>query len=109
MADARSLYQEGLDHLVAQRYDEAVDCYRQACEAEPEYALAWNGLTMALQRKGDLDAALEAARRLVDLEPEDALAHTSLSIIYQQKGMVPEAEEEKALAMRLQMKAQRES
>jgi Flp pilus assembly protein TadD len=107
MADARSLYQEGLEHFVAERYEEAVACYRRACEAQPDDALAWNGLTMALQRKGDLDDALEAARRLVELEPDDALAHTSLSIIYQQKGMIPEAEEEKALAMQLQMKAQR--
>ena len=41
------------------------------------------------------------------LEPDEPLAHTSLSIIYQQKGLVPEAEEEKAIAMRLQMKRQR--
>ena len=107
MADARSLYQEGLQHFVAQRYDEAIASYRSACEAAPEDALAWNGLSMALQRKGDLDGALEAARRLVELEPEDALAHTNLSIIYQLKGLVPEAEEEKAVAMRLQMAAQR--
>lgn len=107
MADARSLYQQGLDHFLAQRYAEAIACYRQACEARPDDALAWNGLTMALQRSGDLDEALVTARRLVELEPDDALAHTSLSIIYQQKGMIPEAEEEKALAMQLQMKAQR--
>lgn len=107
MADARALYREGLQHFVAERYDEAADCYRRACEADPEYALSWNGLTMALQRKGDLDGALAAGRRLVELEPEEALAHTSLSIIYQLKGMIEEAEQEKALAMRLQMKAQR--
>jgi Flp pilus assembly protein TadD len=107
MADARTHYQEGLEHFVAERYDEAAGCYRRALELEPDYALAWNGLTMALQRKGDLDGALEAGRRLVELEPDEPLAHTSLSIIYQQKGMVPEAEEEKALAMRLQMKRQR--
>ncbi len=107
MADARSLYQEGLQHFVAERYDDAIACYRRACQAEPDDALAWNGLTMALQRKGDLDGALEAGRRLVELEPDDALAHTSLSIIYQQKGMIQEAEDEKALAMQLQMKAQR--
>ena len=107
MADARTHYLKGLEHFVAQRYDAAAACYRQALELEPDYALGWNGLTMALQRKGDLDGALEAGRRLVELEPDEPLAHTSLSIIYQQKGMVPEAEEEKAVAMRLQMKSQR--
>ncbi len=94
-------------HFVEARYAEAAACYRRAVEADPDYALAWNGLAMALQRDGDLDGALEAAKRLVELEPDEALAHTSLSIIYQQKGMIPEAEDERAIAMRLQMEAQR--
>jgi Flp pilus assembly protein TadD len=107
MTDVRSIYKEGMEHFVAARYAEAAETYRRAIEAEPEYALAWNGLAIALQRHGDLDGALVAAQRLVELEPDEALGHTSLSIIYQLKGMVPEAEDEKALAMRLQMKAQR--
>jgi len=107
MADTRALYQEGLQHFVAERYDDAIACYRRAVEADAAFALGWNGLAMALSRKGDLDGAIAAARRLVELEPEEPLAHTSLSIFYQQKGMIPEAEEEKALAMRLQMKRQR--
>jgi Flp pilus assembly protein TadD len=59
---------------------------------------------MALAQRGDLDGALEAGQKLVALEPEEPLGHTSLSIFYQRKGMIPEAEEEKAIAMRLGMK-----
>jgi len=40
----------------------------------------------------------------VELEPDEPLGHTSLSIFYQRKGMIPEAEAEKAVAMRLGMK-----
>ena len=61
---------------------------------------------MALEKVGDLDAAIEAGKKLVELEPDEPLGHTSLSIFYQQKGMIPEAEDEKALAMQLQMKQQ---
>jgi len=35
------------------------------------------------------------------------LSHTNLSILYVKKGMIPEAEEERALAMQLQLRAQR--
>lgn len=87
-----------------ERLDEAIAGYREAVEADPELAIAWNGLAMALDRKGELDEAIEAARRLVELEPEEPLSHTSLSMIYMRKGMIPEAEAEKALAMQLQMK-----
>jgi Flp pilus assembly protein TadD len=59
---------------------------------------------MALAKQGDLDAALDAARRYAELDPDEPLAHTSLSMLYQQAGRIPEAEEEKAISMRLQMK-----
>jgi len=104
--DARALCKEGFQHFANDRSDEAVACYRRAIEASPELAIAWNGLSMAYRQKGDLDAAIAAARKLVELEPDDALSHTNLSILYQSKGMIPEAEEEKALAMQCQMKSQ---
>ncbi len=58
---------------------------------------------MVLDRQDDLDGAIEAARQLVALEPDEPLGHTSLSMFYQRKGMIPEAEEEMAIASRLSM------
>ena len=105
MSEARAVYREAFSHYVEGRIDEAVAGYRAATEADPELAIAWNGLAMALEKRGDLDGAIAAAERLIALEPDDVLAHTSLSRFYQQKGMIPEAEEEQARAARLQAKA----
>jgi len=107
MSDARALYKEGFRHFVANHLDEAIASYREALALDPDLAIAWNGLAMALGKRGDLDGAIEAGKRLVALEPEEPLGHTSLSIFYQGKGMIPEAEEEKAVAMRLQLKQQK--
>ncbi len=107
MSDARSTYKEGFEHFLAKRPEQAVACYRRALELDPRLGIAWSALARALGDLGELDGALEAARRLVELEPDEPLAHTTLSILYQRKGMIPEAEEEKARALRLQMKAQR--
>ena len=104
MSEARRLYKEGFRHFAEERFDEAIARYRQALELDPDLAIAWNGLAMALKGKGDYDGAIVAAKRLVELEPDEPLGHTSLSIFYQAKGMIPEAEEEKAIAMRLTMK-----
>jgi Flp pilus assembly protein TadD len=106
MPDARALYREGFKHFADDRITEAVDCYQRAVDAEPDLAIAWNGLSMTLRRKGDLDGAIEAGLKMVQLEPDDPLSHTNLSILYQAKGMIQEAEDEKALAMQLQSKAE---
>jgi tetratricopeptide (TPR) repeat protein len=105
MADARALQKDAFQHFVAGRLDEAVSGYRSAVDADPQLAIAWNGLAMVLERQGDLDGAIAAAERLAALDPDDALAHTSLSRFYQRKGLIERAEDEKALATKLAMKA----
>jgi Flp pilus assembly protein TadD len=61
---------------------------------------------MTLKRKGDIDGAIEAGMKIIELEPNDPLSHTNLSILYQLKGMIQEAEDEKALAMQMQLKVE---
>jgi tetratricopeptide (TPR) repeat protein len=104
--EARALYRRGFEHFANDRHDEAIALYEQALRLDPDLAIAWNGLSLAYRQKGDLEAAIEAGRRLIELEPDDALSHTNLSILYQRRGMIPEAEEEKAIAMQIQMKQQ---
>ena len=105
-AEAKALYRRGFEHFANDRHDEAIALYEQALALDPALAIAWNGLSLAHRQKGDLEAAIEAGRRLIELEPDDALSHTNLSILYQRRGMIPEAEEEKAIAMQIQMKQQ---
>src|SRR5262245_2620032 len=104
--DAKALYRRGFEHFANDRYDEAIALYEQALRIDASLAIAWNGLSLAHRQKGDLEAAIGAGRRLIELEPDDALSHTNLSILYQRRGMIPEAEEEKAIAMQIQMKQQ---
>lgn len=100
--DARAIYREGFQHFVNDRLDEAVAAYRRALAIDDGLALAWTALSRALRQQGDLDAAIEAGRKVVELEPNDPLSHTNLSILFQAKGMIQEAEDEKALATRLE-------
>jgi tetratricopeptide (TPR) repeat protein len=103
MSDARTLCKEAFQNFAEGHIDEAIDCYRRAVEDDPKLPIAWSGLSKTLQRKGDLDGAVQAALKLADLEPKDPLSHTNLSILYQEKGLIQEAEDEKALAMQLQL------
>jgi Flp pilus assembly protein TadD len=109
MSDARTVYKEGFLLFADGDIEAAIAKYGEALAIDPELAIAWNALSMARRHQGDLDGAVEAARKLIELEPEDPLSHTNLSILFQLKGMIPEAEEEKAQAMQLEMKANRKS
>jgi len=104
--DARTLYKQGFDLFVNGDLDQASERYRAAVAASPDLAIAWNGLAMVLGQLGDLDGAIEASLRLIELEPDEPLGHTSLSMFYMRKGMIPEAEDEKAIAAKLTFEQQ---
>ena len=104
---ARQLAREALRQLATGRNERAIALYERAIEADAALAIAWNGLSIAFRHAGDLARAIEAGKRLVELEPDDALSHTNLSILYQSQGRIAEAEEEKAIAMRLQLRSGR--
>ncbi len=103
---AHPIYREGFDHFANDRFDEAIALFERAIEVDPNLAIAWNGLSLALRQKGDLEGAIAAGQRLIELEPDDPLSHTNLSILLMRQGKIPEAEDERAIAMQLQMRAQ---
>jgi Flp pilus assembly protein TadD len=104
MANALEIYRAGFRLFADDQVEAAVENYREALALDPNLAIAWNALSMALRQQGDLEGALEAGRKLIELEPDDPLSHTNLSILFQMKGMIDEAENEKAEAMRLELK-----
>jgi len=91
---AEDHYYAALDLMAEGHASEAVDQFRQALSADPNFTDALHGLSRALQDLNRLDEAIEVSQRISALDPNDVLAHTSLSILYQKKGMVPEAEAE---------------
>jgi tetratricopeptide (TPR) repeat protein len=98
MSDARvraeDHYYAGLDLFADGRYQDAVEEYRAAAAADPQFTDALHALSKALQELKDFDGAIEVSQQIAAIDPEDVLAHTSLSILYQNKGMIAEAEAE---------------
>ncbi len=92
MATPEELYDRAVDCVADGDLDGAIAGYREALALDPQFADAWEGLSMALADKEMWDEAIDAARRVVDLTPDDQLPYTNLSRIYQRAGNVPEAE-----------------
>jgi Flp pilus assembly protein TadD len=104
--EAERLSQDGLDQLAGGSAAEAVESFRAAISADPNYFEAHHGLIRALRDAGRVEQSVAAALALTALTPNDPLAHTALSISLQQGGHVPEAEAATARARILEWKAE---
>ncbi len=92
MPTPEELYDQAVDCVAEGNLDGAIAKYREAVALNPNFADAWEGLSMALADKEIWDDAIAAAKRCVELVPDDQLPYTNLSRIYQRSGNVPEAE-----------------
>jgi len=59
---------------------QALEYFREAARASPEFAQAHMSIGIALQAKGDLTSALVSLKRAVSLDPRDAAAHYNLGL-----------------------------
>lgn len=106
---ARSLYEQALERFHADSRDEdtaIIDLLRDALRLHPTFEDACEALGVVLHRHGQTDEAIHCMKTLARLNPTAVMAHTNLSVFYMAKGMIQEAEQEKAMARQLEMKAQ---
>jgi tetratricopeptide (TPR) repeat protein len=106
MPSSEELYDQAVDCIADGKLDDAIARYREAVALDPNFADAWEGLSMALADKELWTEAIEAAKKVVELNPDEQLAYTNVSRIYQRSGNVPEAESWAAKARVLDWKAQ---
>ena len=65
---------EGLCHLVAHRYDEAVAAERRAVQLRPDFGTAWRTLAAAAGLAGDLELARQGLAECKRLQPNVSIA-----------------------------------
>jgi len=106
MPTSEELYDEAVDCVADGKLDDAIVKYRAAIAADPTFADAWEGLSMALADKELWDEALEAAKKVTELNPDEQLGFTNVSRIYQRAGNIAEAEAWAAKARVLDWKGQ---
>jgi Tfp pilus assembly protein PilF len=103
--DKITLYKSGMTRFAQQDFAGALEDFKKALDIDPEFADVLQSVAHVYEKLEDYDAALDYAQKAVECNPDDFLAHTSLSMFYQRKGMIAAAEEEKAIAARLQQRS----
>ena len=106
MPTSEELYDEAVDCVADGRLEDAIARYRQAIDTDPQFADAWEGLSMALADQEMWDDAIAAAIKVTELNPNEQLGYTNVSRIYQRAGKIAEAEAWAAKARVLDWKAQ---
>lgn len=71
-------HRQGLELLESGYIEEAVHALREAVEAEPDYAAAWNDLGVVMEALGNARDAVYCYRRALRARPEDAAPRRNL-------------------------------
>ncbi len=73
------------------RYEEAIEAYKQAISIDPDYAKAHNGLGAAYGNLGKYKVAMEAYKQAISIDPDYAVVHNNLGAAYYNLGKYKEA------------------
>jgi tetratricopeptide (TPR) repeat protein len=71
----------------ASHYENAIEYYKKAIEADPNYHYAYFNLGISLARKGKVEEALENFKHSAQLEPNHFSSHLRIGKIYESKQM----------------------
>jgi protein O-GlcNAc transferase len=83
---ARTVKEQGDEHLKAGRYGDAERCYRQVMESDAQYPPALINLGFVLREQGRIHEAREVLERAVRIAAEDADSHYLLGSILETTG-----------------------
>jgi len=80
--EARTYYDQGVDHFRKKQWTLAIQSYLQAVRIEPRFVEAWNYLGFCYRKVKDNQKALEAYRRAIDIRPDYKYAHEYIARLY---------------------------
>ena len=102
MPSVEALYDEGVDLKDQGDRQGAIAKLESAVALDPDHLNSHIMLSKLYVDVAEVDKAVAHARRIVEIEPDDPYSFTVLSVIYQRCGMIPEAEDAKYRAVRMQ-------
>ncbi len=105
----------GMQALEAKQYDQAVDAFKKAGEADPKQEAVWANLARAYgeradtkkgpqqtaERMADLDAEVQAYQKAIELKPDQASLHLNVALALANEKKTDEARAELEKAAQL--------
>ena len=79
--EATRLFNEGGQAMRRRDVRAAIDLYKRALDADPDYPRAWVGLGGAYMMAGEVDKGVEAIRKEVELHPSESYGYKVLGVV----------------------------
>ena len=77
---------QGASNAALQRYDAAIDSYKQAIKIKPDYAEAYLNMGIALKDCGDLEKAMNQYKKALRIKPDYFEAYLGLGVTLKSMG-----------------------
>jgi tetratricopeptide (TPR) repeat protein len=82
VGDAEKHLNQGNAYFAQERYQEAIDAYKQAIQIEPDYAEAHYYLGLVYGKQERYQEAINAFKQAIQIKPDYAEAHYYLGLCY---------------------------
>lgn len=79
-------YNEGVELLNAEKYEEALAKFKESVQLNPEFATGYKTLVITYAHTKDWKSAIEASAKAVELNPDDEDIAAALAAAYEQTG-----------------------
>ena len=77
---------QAVSNAALQRYDAAIDSYKQVIMIKPDYAEAYYNMGITLDEKGELDAAIDSYKKAIEIKSDYAGAYYNMGNALKAKG-----------------------
>jgi len=75
----------GVVYFRQDKYDEAVEVFKEVAKNNPKNVMAYNNLGLTYQVQGKLNEAIKVYTTAININPNHAKLHKSLGIVYSNK------------------------
>ena len=89
--EATDWFKKGNAYIQVHNYAEALECFNQSVQGNPNDARAWNNMGYILGQMNRTGEALEAVNRSIELNPEFAYAWNTKGFLLVNLGQIQEA------------------
>ena len=88
---AQLAYDDGMDHMESEDFDNAILKFKKAIEIDPNFAFSWDNLGVCYRKSNQYEEAINAYKKSLEINPEGRMPLMNIAVTYNLKKEFDEA------------------